>query len=234
MQNFLYCNNAPKAGSECTTGDAGSAAVDLINYHFYAVAVTPETIYTSYFPSSTSFLRAADKLKPVISGEGSWGLLTVAGNIWKNDAYARAGFIPRYFALNWSSGIATNMWYSYEGTLYDRGTSMLDQPEGQAYIVTRDWLLGAVPDHTPFCEASGTIYTCDLKRANGHIAQLVWDSKYGQSCPASQTGGSIICGATSYTVPSQYTSDWVDLSGAVHAYAAQVTIGANPILLEGP
>jgi hypothetical protein len=42
----------------------------------------------------------------------------------------------------------------------------------------------------------------------------------------------LICGATEYSVPTQFNKDWVDLSGAVHPASANVMIGANPILLE--
>jgi hypothetical protein len=41
-----------------------------------------------------------------------------------------------------------------------------------------------------------------------------------------------ICGNTNYTVPSQFTKQWTDVAGTVHASVATVTIGANPILLE--
>jgi hypothetical protein len=39
-QNFLYCSgtgsHAPAPGSQCTTGNAGSQAIDVMNYHMYA------------------------------------------------------------------------------------------------------------------------------------------------------------------------------------------------------
>jgi hypothetical protein len=47
----------------------------------------------------------------------------------------------------------------------------------------------------------------------------------------------IICGDTVYNVPAQFNEDWIDLRGTVHRFpiagANRVTIGANPILLEG-
>ena len=43
----------------------------------------------------------------------------------------------------------------------------------------------------------------------------------------------IICGSTIYTLPSELDKDWIDLAGKLHPPQSSVTIGANPILLEG-
>ncbi len=236
LENFLYCNgtgaNAPKPGSMCTTGTAGSDAVDVINYHLYADIVTPEQMIGKFLPNALMLLQPVDQKKTLISGEGSWGNVNVATMIW-TDSYAQAGFIPRFYALYWSSNVTQNYWYSFDGAgetggLSD-GTTLL-YPQSDAWIQTYSWLAGSTPDKAPFCQSTGTVYTCDFTKSNGQKAELVWDSQYGQNCSAMSVP--IICGNTAYPVPPVYSQDWVDLMGVSHLFQHQVTIGANPILLE--
>jgi hypothetical protein len=235
-QNFLYCNGtgsaAPASGSYCTTGNAGSEAVDIINFHLPAGTATPETVVNTYIPNARAMLQAADLSKPMINGEGSWNIPDNPGNLW-SDHYAQAGFVPRFFALYWSAGLKLNMWYSYDtndGQLFYPSTGKLNEPAATSWNLTYNALVGATPTSTPFCSHNGTVYTCDFTEANGGLAELVWDAQYGQNC--SQMTNPVICGSTNYDVPSQFNKDWVDVTGIVHSSAASVTIGANPILLE--
>lgn len=236
-QNFLYCNGtgsaAPASGSNCTTGNAGSLAVDIINFHLYAGTVTPETVVNTYIPNARARLQAADLSKPMINGEGSWSIPSNAGNLW-SDPYAQAGFIPRFFALYWSAGLSLNMWYSYntdDGALFYPSTGKLNQPAAASWTLTYNALAGASAINDPFCSNNGTVYNCDFIEANGSAAELVWDAQYDQNC--SQMTNPVICGSTNYSVPNQFNKDWVDVTGTAHSRAATVTIGANPILLEG-
>jgi Big-like domain-containing protein len=238
ISNFLYCNDGPQ--TQCTTGSAGADAVDIINVHMYIDTQTPEQIVTG-LPNLTALLQPAELQKPIWNGEGSWGLLTETNvvNIWAKDAYARAGMIARYFALLWSANIKQTMWYGYDfptGQLFNSATGQLDQPEATAWISTYNWLSNATPSgNSPFCQVNGTVYHCDFTESNGLTARLVWDSKYGQDCSSMGAGVQpIICGNTPYSVDtSTFNKDWVDLSGSVHSVSSTVTIGANPILLEG-
>jgi hypothetical protein len=236
-QNFLYCNGtgsaAPASGSFCTTGNAGSQAVDIINFHLPAGTATPETVVNTYIPNARAMLQAADQSKPMINGEGSWNIPSSPGNLW-SDPYAQAGFVPRFFALYWSAGLTLNMWYSYDtndGGLFFPSTGKLNEPAATSWTLTYKTLVGATPINTPFCSNNGTVYTCDFMEANGSVAELIWDAQYGQNC--SQMTNPVICGSTNYSVPIQFNKDWVDVTGIVHSSAATVTIGANPILLEG-
>lgn len=235
-QNFLYCNgagsHAPAPGSHCSTGSAGSEAVDIINYHLPAKDVTPETVVNTYLPKGRAILRSADLSKPMINGEGSFNVPTRDGNLW-TDPWAQAGFIPRFFALYWSAGLTMNMWYSYDtgnGGLYDPQKGQLIEPAATAWKLTYNWLAGAAPIHDSLCANNGTVYTCDFIRSNGRAAELVWDAQYGQNC--SQMANPTICGSTLYSVPAQFKTDWVDVTGATQSLGATVTVGANPILLE--
>ena len=232
LENFLRCDMQHKA--TCTTGGSGFNAVDVINVHAYASTKveTPEYVAGTEIPKVFSIAGG----KPVWSGEGSWGNTAAQGNIWQ-DPYAQAGFIPRFFALYWSAGVSGNFWYGYDfvddGQLFDPTQNVLLQPQANAWILTYNWLSGAVPMGSTFCQNSGTIYNCDFKEAvGGRVARLVWDSSYGQNC--SEMSVPIICGDTSYNVPLQFSIDWIDLSGTAHPASSNVIIGANPILLEGP
>lgn len=232
IQNFLYCDNNP--ATMCTTGNAGAGAVDVISVHMYIDTQTPEHIVNVGLQNLYAMMQAHSLNIPVFDGEGSWGDATEGNNIWRNDAYARAGMIPRYYALIWSNNVKQIMWYAYDGPtgeLLNPSSQQLDQPEANAYILTYNWLANATPTQTPFCQNRGTVYHCDFTESNGHTASLVWDSQYGQNCSGMSIP--IICGNTNYTVPGQFNMDWIDLSGVTHAAASGVTIGADPILLEG-
>jgi hypothetical protein len=244
LANFLYCNSRPR--QSCTHGDAGFKAVDIIDAHLYAGTMTPEFVVTS--PQQLHAVFAIAGGKPVWNGEGSWGDTAPAPgkNLW-HDAFAQAGFIPRFFALYWSAGVTGNFWYGYdyldEGELFNPSmttVSPLLRPQADAWTHTYNWLAHAVPLHKPFCQANGTIYHCDFiegptSHRPGHLARLVWDSRYGEKC--SEMRVPIICGDTRYNVPAQFDEDWLDLRGTMHGLAQGaanvVTIGANPILLEG-
>jgi Putative Ig domain len=232
IQNFLYCNHNPI--TTCSGGTAGATAVDIIDAHLYAQSETPETVVTNDIPHLQAVLQATEQQKPLWNGEGSWGPIPNSNSLWANDSYARAGFVPRFFALYWSAGVTGNFWYSYDtndGQLFDPSTGLLLTPEATAWTTTYNWLVGAVPTQTPFCQTSGTIYFCDFRRANGYEDRLVWDSQFGQNC--TQMSNPVICGDTTYSMPVQYNEDWVDVLGTVHPTSSTVVIGANPILLEG-
>jgi len=205
IQNFLYCNRNPRG--PCTVGDAGAQAVDIINPHLYAQRVTPEVVISQQIPALRRVLQASEQQKPLWNGEGSWGSASESDNVW-HDPFARAGFIPRFFALYKSANVAENFWYGYDlvgGQLYDPTSGQLLNPEATAWKETYQWLVGASAAQTPFCRNSGTIYTCDFMKSNGNVAQLVWDSQYGQNC--SQMANPVICGNTLYSVPSKYNQD---------------------------
>jgi hypothetical protein len=258
-QNFLYCNASPSndynGASSCTWAPTsglvancnssscfGSSAVDVINYHIY-VGDTPSTYQPeqegTIISGIRSFLSATDQAKPFFSDEGSSGSIT---GEW-GDSASQAGFVPRFYALYWTFGITGNWWYGYNNTLLGTlatGSGATLTSAGVAYNTTFSWLAGGTPTDSTFCANSGTLYTCPFTQANGTKAELVWDSQFG---PGGSYGGSYadcstspnttVCGTTSYTVPSLYSGPWFDVTGASHAYASTVTVGAMPVLLSG-
>jgi len=149
------------------------------------------------------------------------------------------GLIPRFFALNWSVGISMNYWFGYDlsAALWDSDGHLT--PMGKSWTTTYKWLEGSTPTTSPFCTNRGTLYTCSLRKANGQVAQLVWDAQHGPGgakgpADCSSAATPIICGDVSYSVPAQYSQDWLDITGAAHGFQKTVMVGAVPILLEGP
>jgi hypothetical protein len=251
--NFLYCNHSPvneltSTTTSCTWSGGlnwGANAIDIVDYHFYlnASGNTPENTLPGWVNTYVEGnLQTNEKNKPLWDGEGSCGWNT--DTIWGDD-FSRATFVPRYFAMNWSLGVTQVLWYRY-----DQGCPLINSGNvinnaGTAWNTTYRWLVDSTPS-SPFCTHNGTVYTCTLTESNGKQAEMVWDAKFGpggsaspSSC-ANATGGtpyqSLCCNSgscTSYSVPSQYKLDWVDLSGASHSYSPTVQVGAGPILLEG-
>jgi len=253
MQNLLYCDHSPHndngSSSTCTWAPRsnnpencdssscwGSAAVDAIAMHFYFNHNQPEEEALN-IAKFKALLNRADAAKPLINGEASSGVQSHGKNIW-NDNYSAAAGSIRAYALDWSVGVTQFYWYAYNtsGTLFSAGLT----PQGTAYSWAYQLLVGSTPLKSPFCSNTGTVYTCRLIESNGKAAELVWDSKYGpggSAPPANCTefAQPTICGNTSYKVPPIYENGrWIDSAGKVHAYVSPVTIGAAPILLEGP
>jgi hypothetical protein len=229
-----------------------SDAVDIMNFHLYVTDEQPEAdlpngSINNWVGNIKNVLSSTDSAKPLWNGEGSCGVPPTVNpmHIW-GDSFSMAAFVPRYAALLWSAGVTENFWFEYDNTAPSSYcplwsgmglTGNMLTAAGVAWDTTFTWLVGATPVNSPFCSNAGTVWTCPLTKANGKPAELVWDSQYGPggtTAPADCTLASnqLICGNTSYTVPSTYSNDWVDSAGTVHAFQATVTIGAVPILLE--
>jgi hypothetical protein len=252
FRNLLYCNADPVDDNGATTTCTWSgglnwmsAAVDIINFHFYVTNEQPEqdlapSSARDWITTIENEMTATDRVKPLWNTEGSCGVPNYGRHIW-NDSYSMAAFVPRYMALLWSGGVTETMWYEYQASCSlnnsQSGRNTLT-PAGVAWNSTYQWLVGGVPTNTPFCSSRGTVWTCPFTEANSKPAELVWDSKYGPGgttppADCSNAPTPTICGSTAYTVPAPYSADWIDVAGTLHPFTPTVTIGATPILLEG-
>lgn len=221
--NFLYCNASPIAGSNCTTGNRGSAAVDVLNSHWYeppGLGMQPESVIpqvSAYYQS----LTAADQSKPIWSGEGSWGDDTKI-----TDPDQQVAWVARYYLAGWTAGLKRMYWYGYDsphyGTLW---TSGVMNQAGQAYGTVSKWLYKATYSGAQPCSQSGTVWTCNIKLGNGNGALIIWDTS--QTCQNGQ------CSTGPYTVPGSFASytNAQDLMGANNAVPGGVQVGLKPILL---
>lgn len=223
FQNFLYCNNDPTQGGAlpnagCTTASRGSAAVDIINSHFYISKGLPAEELANNATSYTSLLSATDLAKPMWSDEGSWGK-----NIVLPDPEVEASWVARYYLIGWSSGFAQMFWYAYDGANYGTlWTSGSLTRAGLAYGTAYKWIVGSKLSAP--CSANGSVWTCNLTLGNGNMAEVIWDTS--QSCS----------NGTCTTSPQAVSSSWgnyQDLTGTNNNIAASgsAQVGLKPILL---
>lgn len=243
MQNYLYCNNNPPAGSLCNYGSAGSAATDVIIGHSYFNQIPEDLLHG--ISAQKAMLTTTDAAKPYFTGEGSWG-----HNSNVDDPGLQAAYVPRWYLVLLMAGVQRGYWFAWdefeqggtggmwapasqnfppeECTTPDTGASGFYCGGGIAYIQTVNWLDGATvvdfncPGTCP--QAYPGVFTFNLTRDGGYQAQIAWDSSAGAPCQ------NVVCGSTSFTAPP-FATQWRDVAGNTHA-GAPTTIGAAPIIIE--
>jgi hypothetical protein len=239
MENFLHCDDSPMQGSECTTGDRGSQAVDIINTHLYIRNGTmPEELLEEVgdFTKLLQKLGHQDDLdKPFWNNEGSWGV----DEDKMMDKQQEAAFVARYYLMGHSVNLRRMYWYSYDicagdshkgfgvGTLYcpTDGTGEL-WPSGVAYGQVFDWMVGSTMTQPCSAGRDKKIYTCGMRTINGRNTLAVWDTS--QRCWKGH------CSTSEFKIPPGYNA-YETLEGFTIPLInqAHVPIGARPILLIG-
>ena len=235
-QNLLYCtctgNSCSASSTGCTTGNAGSNAVDILSVHIYPNNYKPEDI-----PGQVSAVRAVlqpqDLAKPLWDDEGGWGQNTTATQLAGANPDLEAAWIARFHIMNWASGLGRAYWYEWDnaayGTLWSptsiqgcttpfTGGGFICSG-GIAYQQVHDWMVGSTLTN---CSSVGTSWTCNLVRSNGSAAQILWDT--------SQTCSNGTCGTIQYSVGSQFNM-YEDLTGATHSISGSVPVGIKLILV---
>jgi uncharacterized protein (TIGR03437 family) len=157
--------------------------------------------------------------KAIFQTEGSWGNMNVT------DPDTQVAWLSRYMLLQaglrtplnlqlaawftWGAG-GTFGWGDVETTSYD------PNPAGIAYDQVFNWAVGA--DSQPCLSTADGTWTCSFTRPGGYLAQAVWNTN----------------GAAAYT-PAPGSTQYRDLAGNIEPISsgAVLTIGANPILVEG-
>jgi hypothetical protein len=225
MENFLHCDSKPVTTAQCTTGDRGRNAVDVLNFHFYAMLSEVAEEITLHVANIKTGLRNSDLTAMQLwSGEGGWGFDTSLP-----DPDLQQAFLVRYYLLGWSSGISQMSWYEFEnntwGTLYAPQTHGTLTQAGLAYQQVYGWMTGnslTQPCTGPTYPAQG-VWTCALIKPDGTHMLVVWDSS--QSCDNG------VCTTSQYSQNPIYSS-YVRLDGKKAALSnGSVAIGAKPILL---
>jgi hypothetical protein len=250
MENYLYCDATPPAGSECTWSRAnplGSNATDVISGHWYFNNGGLPEKDISYLAAEKAMLSPADAAKPYFTGEGSWG---------KNDTVdnpdLQAAYVPRWFGIMLLSHVDRAYWFAWD-EFGDQGTGGMWSPSvasfpplecstpdtviggyycsgGIAYMQTVDWLSGATVV-TGTCPASCSnpsfgIFSLTISRPGGYQAVMLWDSSPVSSC------SNAMCGNTPIRTPPTFSvSQWRDVAGKTHD-GMPPAIGASPIILE--
>ncbi len=111
LRCYLYCDSGMTTGcpawhganSCANTWSNLTAAVNVMNFHYYATTSNPEDLNITQkgdirYPGN---LNQSELSKPLWVGEGSWGD-TLSSGAWWQDPYAQGGVIPRWFATIWS------------------------------------------------------------------------------------------------------------------------------------
>jgi len=194
----------------------GGDFVDIITFHGYVPSTNPENIVARIENTRAVMARYGQSGKPIFDTEGSWLAR-------KGSPVDEVAFTARHYLLQIAENIQKFYLYSFdltsEGHLYDRTTKMLT-PNAVAYKQFYAWTVGALPSAP--CSTSGTIWSCDLKRANNYEALAVWDDS--STCFA--------CTTSTYDVPVKF-KQYRDLAGNLNPISgSKVPIGPRPILLE--
>jgi hypothetical protein len=237
MQNLLYCtcanNSCSTSTTGCTTGNAGSLAVDVLSVHLYpnSTVYTPEQI-PNRMATVRSYLQQSELAKPFWSDEIGWGQNSTATQVGSGDPDLEAAWVARAHLMTWAAGLGRAYWYAWDnaayGTLWSptsiKGcttafTSGYLCSGGIAYQQVYNWLLGSTLTN---CSNAGTTWTCNLVRSSGSPAQIVWDT--------SQTCSNGVCGTVQYAVPSTFNT-YKDLTGASYNISGTVPVGIKPIFL---
>jgi putative Ig domain-containing protein len=224
MENFLHCDKSPYAGSQCTTGDRGRNAIDILNFHFYALNTETAEEVNNDIGYIRTTIRSTDlSALPLWDNEGGWGM-----NTGLPDPDLQAAFVVRYYVLGWSNKISVMMWYEFEnklwGTLYARPADTLTLA-GIAYQRVHDWTVGN--RMTQACTGPAFpgvgVWTCGFAKQDGTHMLAVWDSS--QSCSSG------VCSTSLYTPNPMYIS-YVTLDNPTPVtIQGNMPIGAKPILL---
>lgn len=157
--------------------------------------------------------------KPMYQTEGSWG----NGNV--TDPATQVAWLARFNLLQAGLRSTLNLqmaaWFTWSPQAFGWGTittpSLEPTTAGIAYSQVFNWVVGATIAQ-PCSSAPNGTWTCNLARPGGYVAQAVWN----------------VNGSLAYTPGAPY-AQYRDLTGVTTPMVAgtAVTIGANPILLEG-
>ena len=197
----------------------GGAYADIIPFHGdlgFTDGVTnpPEGIAPLVANMKNVMTNHGQGSKQLWDTEHGWGRDT---NL--PDQSKQAAWLARHAILSWSNGVARSIWYLWDGagvgTLWDPVNGI--HQAGRAYGEVYKWLVGSTLT-APCSMASDSTWTCFLTRADGHEAEIIWNSS----------------GVTSaQTVSSPYTQ-YYDLAGNTFAVPANgsVMIGPAPLLFQ--
>lgn len=242
------CPNAiilsPTFGGDTSAGDvsymqayyAAGAPTDVnaVSLHIYTTggpnngvdlpeSINPNTGHGIDYGNTISTIQQYLPNKPIWMTEGSYKSGSVALDF--PTASAQAGYIPRYFLIQWALGFQRVDWYEWDnaawGPLMPTSRSDGSSVPLTAYTQTYDWLVGR--QMTSKCSTATptsvtSTYTCGLAGAGGYKGLVAW----------------ITSGSTSFTPPSPATyTQYRDLAGNVTPYSGGVvTITTSPILFE--
>ena len=153
----------------------GGAYVDGVAFHGYVNSnpSSPEEIARIVDAVQSVMAKRGMAGRELWDTEGSWG---PANHLPGEDD--QIAFLARAYVLQWSKGVRRFYWYAWNddsyGTLWDRQTRSVRRA-GTAYGVIAGWLTGA-KSAGPCTVSADSTWKCDLDRADGTTAQILWNA----------------------------------------------------------
>ena len=193
---------------------------DVATFHGYD-ETNPENIATDVQSLNQVLANHGLANLQLWNTEASWGSTTAA------LGEQQASWLMRYHVVQAVAGVSRFVWYAYDdcswGTLWVGSWCANPQmpvgqvtPPGQAYPVVQSWLSGAT---LPGCrEYENGLWACELERAGGYDAWMLWSS----------TGNSI-------SVPIDAGSSLIlyrDWQNNVNQLPSELMVDQMPVLLE--
>jgi hypothetical protein len=165
----------------------GAQYADVIAYHFYVGAKTPEDVVPliQKVRSAMAQYQAGDK--PLWNTEAGWlGPTTLPADLG-------AAYVARAYLLNWASRVSRFYWFAWEShqgsliELTEKDNATLT-PAGKAYARIEQWMTGSVIDR---CVNSGDgVWICDLRK-NGVPSHIAWSPSGNQSLQIPQSWNAV-------------------------------------------
>ena len=192
----------------------GGAYADIMSFHGYSSQMA-EDILPVIDRYQTVLAAHGQADKPLWDTEADWS--GDPSHVLQGTEQ-RAAFLAKYYILQWSHGVSRVIWYAYDGGeiwggLWDRDAGL--HPDGAAYSVLRQWLLGASMPAPCQRDRAGT-WTCKLARPGGYAGLLIWNS-----------GASV-----NYPADAMYKNERSLGGRSDRLSGGSVPIGNRPILLE--
>jgi len=191
----------------------GGQYADGISFHGY-VQGAPATDFIKYYAEFRKILaKYGQDSKPTYDTEASWGEAEKHGF---TDEDLQAAYITQFYLVHWSQGVKRLYWYAFNngdnGKLWNREQKTITKA-ARAYRELFNWLVGSTM--TKACAPDGSIWTCNITRADGTEAVIVWNQG----------------GETSYT-PKGAWKKFRDGEGQESTISGPVKLGPKPLLLE--
>ncbi|MBB5059882.1 hypothetical protein HDF16_004611 [Granulicella aggregans] len=189
----------------------GARYFDAVAFHGYNR--TAEGILSTIQQYKAVMRAQGIESEAMLDTEASWGSIKTNPLTMEQQA----AFISKFYLLQWSAGISSFVWYSYENPDFGRlvDANFNPDPAAVAYSQTRLWMLGATMT-TPCAKDTKNVWRCGLSRAGGYEAQVIWNANSPMTT----------------TFPSRFTR-YHDLTGSTIPITNNtVTIGDSPVLVE--
>jgi hypothetical protein len=195
----------------------GGRYADVIAWHGYAgrndqPALPPERLAQQIQALRTVMARHQLAGKPIWNTEGGWGKDAQLPN-----ESEQAAFLVKWYLINFTNGVARAYWYQWDnpewGTLWREGSGITTAGKAAQQVAT--WLTGATTVSPCSSRGSSSLWTCDIRKANG-LFRVAWS-------PSGQAPFADASNIVSIT----------EASGAKRTISGGVTsVGSAPVLLE--